>query len=67
VVPVKTSPEDQKNLVKMCMSTFLVYRQIEKGKHPYITQDAVKYMSVYCSAEVPAGLEDLDAGHGHRI
>jgi hypothetical protein len=60
LVSVKTSPEEQANLNEIGMHTFLTYQQIEKGQHPYITKEAVRYMPVYCSIETEAGVEDLE-------
>ena len=61
LVSVKTSPEEQANLNELGMHTFLTYQQIEQGKHPYITKEAVRYMPVYCNIDIEAGVEDLEA------
>jgi D-amino-acid oxidase len=61
LVSVKTSPEEQADLNKIGLNTFLTYRQIDKGEHPYITKEAVKFMPVYCSRDTDAGVEDLEA------
>jgi D-amino-acid oxidase len=63
LVSVKTSPEEQADLNKIGLNTFLTYQKIESGKHPYITKEAVKFMPVYCSIDTEAGVEDLEA-HG---
>lgn len=41
------------------IQTFLTYQRIEKGTHPYITQEAVKMLPVYCNTD--AGVEQLEA------
>ena len=61
LVSVKTSPEEQADLNKIGLNTFLTYQKIDQGKHPYITKNAVKFMPVYCSRETEAGIEDLEA------
>ncbi|MDF2577895.1 MAG: dadA [Chlamydiales bacterium] len=61
LVSVKTSPEEQANLNEIGMETFKVYQQIERGQHPYLTKDAVRFMPVYCSDDTEAGVEDLEA------
>ncbi len=60
LVSVRTSPEKQEDLNKIGMDTFLTYRQIDEGNHPYITKDAVRYMPVYCSHDTESGVEDLE-------
>ncbi len=61
LVSVKTSPEEQEDLNRIGMHTFLTYQQIEKGLHPYISQKAVRFIPVYCSIDTEAGVEDLEA------
>lgn len=61
LVSVKTSPEEQENLNNIGLDTFLTYQKIERGEHPYITKEAVRYMPVYCSIDREAGVEDLEA------
>lgn len=60
LVSVKTSPEEQADMNKIGLSTFRTYQKIEKGTHPYISKEAVKFMPVYCSADTEAGIEDLE-------
>ena len=60
LVSVKTSPEEQADLNKIGLNTFLTYQKIDSGKHPYITKEAVKFMPVYCSIDTDAGVEDLE-------
>ena len=60
LVSVKTSPEEQANLNQIGMETFKTYQSIEKGEHPYLTKDAVRYMPVYCSEQTVAGVEELE-------
>lgn len=60
LVSVQTDPEEQCNLNKIGMSTFLEYKKIYEGNHPYITRECIKYMPVYCSEETVAGVEDLE-------
>lgn len=61
LVSVKTSPEEQANLNAIGLNTFLSYQKIERGEHPYISKEAVKYMPVYCSCDTESGVEDLEA------
>jgi D-amino-acid oxidase len=60
LVSVKTSPEEQENLNEIGVETFKAYQQIDQGKHPYISSDAVRYIPVYCSKDTEAGVEDLE-------
>ncbi len=60
-VSVQTSPEEQAEMAKIGMDTFKVYQSIDKGEHPYISSDAVRYMPVYCSEETDSGVEELVA------
>jgi D-amino-acid oxidase len=60
LVSVKTSPEEQANLDKIGMNTFLSYQQIEEGHHPYISKEAVRFIPVYCSENTDNGLENLE-------
>ena len=60
LVSVQTDAEEQCNLNKIGMSTFLEYKKIYEGTHPYITQECIKYMPVYCNEETVAGVEDLE-------
>lgn len=61
LVSVKTSPEEQENLNQIGTDTFKTYQRIGQSQHPYITQDAVRYLPVYCSYDTESGVEDLEA------
>lgn len=61
LVSVKTSPEEQDDLNEIGINTFLTYKEIESGTHPYISKEAVRFMPVYCSEGTEAGVEDLEA------
>lgn len=61
LVSIKTSPEEQEELNKIGLNTFLTYQNIERGNHPYISREAVTFMPVYCSVETESGVEDLEA------
>ncbi len=61
LVSVKTSPEEQASLNEIGLNTFLAYQKIDRGTHPYISKDAVRYLPVYCSTDTEAGVEDLEA------
>ncbi len=61
LVSVKTSPEEQADLNKIGLNTFLTYQKIDRGLHPYISQEAVRYMPVFCSIDTESGVEDLEA------
>lgn len=53
--------EDKKVLSEIGTHTFKTYQQIDKGEHPYISKDAVRWMPLYCSQETESGVEDLEA------
>src|SRR5436853_3941057 len=42
------------------MSTFLEYKRIHEGKHPYISSESIRLIPVYCSEGTEAGIEDLE-------
>lgn len=39
--------------------SFLGYRDINEGRHPFIPRQCVRYMPVYCGKETESGLEGL--------
>ncbi len=61
LVSVQTDPEEQANLNQIGMSTFLEYKKIYEGKHPYISSECARFIPVYCSKDTDAGVEDLEA------
>lgn len=60
LVSVKTDPEEQVNLDNIGMRTFMEYKKISEGIHPYILSDCARMIPVYCSQETDAGVEDLE-------
>lgn len=61
LVSIKTSPDEQDNLIDISLDTFRVYQQIERGEHPYLDRACVRYMPLYCSQETEAGIEYLES------
>lgn len=59
-VSLDTAPDQQPLLNAIGMETFLTYREIDKGNHPYLKQQLVRYIPVYCSRTTSSGLEDLE-------
>jgi FAD dependent oxidoreductase len=60
LVSVDTDADEQANMDKMGMCTFLEYKKISEGTHPYITKDCARLLPVYCSAETSSGVENLE-------
>lgn len=60
LVSVKTDPVEQQNLDKIGHCTFMEYKKIAEGKHPYISSECAKLLPVYCSIDTEAGVEDLE-------
>ncbi|MBX9924651.1 MAG: FAD-binding oxidoreductase [Rhabdochlamydiaceae bacterium] len=60
LVSVKTDPVEQKNLDDIGVATFLEYKKISDGTHPYISSDCARFIPVYASEETDAGVEDLE-------
>lgn len=60
LVSVDTDPEEQANLDKIGLCTFLEYKKISEGKHPYITSEVARLIPVYCSEDTDSGVEDLE-------
>ncbi len=60
LVSVKTDPVEQANLDNIGLCTFLEYKKISEGKHPYITAECARLLPVYCSEDTESGVEDLE-------
>lgn len=60
LVSVKTSPNEQENLIDIGLDTFRTFQQIEQEEHPYISKSCVRYLPLYCSHNTQAGIEDLE-------
>jgi hypothetical protein len=60
LVSVQTSEDKQEELNIIGMNTFKAYQEIDRGEHPYITKEAVKYLPVYCSNDTESGVEPLE-------
>lgn len=61
LVSVKTDQTEQANLNAIGEHTFRTFQEVEKGAHPYLTKECVRYMPVYCSDDTETGLEDVEA------
>lgn len=61
LVSIKTDLNNQEDLNWIGAETFQTFRQIEQGRHPYISQEALRYLPVYCSQETDTGLQELEA------
>lgn len=61
LVSIRTSLEEQASLTQMGIDTFLTYRQIERGEHPYIPARTLRYLPVYCSQDLESGVEEFEA------
>ena len=59
LVSVKTSKEEQAELDQIGIETFHTYKEIEEGKHPYLSKETLRFLPVYCSEDTDAGLENL--------
>ncbi|MFI5334807.1 MAG: hypothetical protein ACHQT8_06585, partial [Chlamydiales bacterium] len=60
LVSIKTADDAQLDLHEIGMRSFLVYQQIQQGRHPYLSSQAVRYMPVYCHRDTESGIEDLE-------
>ncbi len=60
LVSIQTAPEEEEALAKIGMDTFKAYQEIEKGVHPYIHSNTVRYMPSYASADTENGVEGLE-------
>lgn len=60
LLSIKTSPDEQENLIDIGLDTFHTFQQIEQGMHPYLTKSCVRYLPLYCSQETQPGIEDLE-------
>lgn len=58
LVSVDTDPVEQANLDKIGACTFLEYKKISEGKHPYITSECARFLPVYCSEGTEADGEE---------
>lgn len=59
-VSIKTSDEEQADLNKIGLDTFLTYKKIAEGKHPYLVKKGVNLLPVYCSLDTDSGVEYLE-------
>jgi hypothetical protein len=60
LVSVDTDPEEQANMNAISMSSYLEYKKIFEGKHPYISASCIRDLPVYCSVDTEAGVKDLE-------
>jgi D-amino-acid oxidase len=60
LVSVQTDPAEQENLDTIGERTYLEYKKINEGKHPYITSNCARMLPVYCSEDTEAGVEGLE-------
>jgi D-amino-acid oxidase len=60
LVSVKISPEEEETVNRINLSTFHSYQKMEKGEHPYLSSNAVRWLPVYCSQDTHAGVEELE-------
>lgn len=60
LVSIQTAPEEEAALEKIGSDTFKAYQDIEKGIHPYIHSNTVRYMPTYSSADTENGVEGLE-------
>lgn len=60
LVSIQTAPEEQAALDKIGMDTFKAYQSIDKGVHPYIQSNTVRYIPTYASADTENGVEGLE-------
>ncbi len=57
---LQTAALEKKRLDTICRDTFLAYKSMEKGLHPYLSREVVQYMPVYCDEGKDAGVEELE-------
>ena len=60
LVSVNTSPEEKDDVNQIGMYTFKTYQKIDRGEHPYLPKEAVRFMPVYCSEDTDSGIQDLE-------
>ncbi len=60
LVSVKTSVDEEKNLIDLGISTFQTIQKIERGEHPYLTPHTVRFLPFYSSKETICGVESLE-------
>ena len=52
--------QEQARVKPICLQTFLTYQTIAQGEHPYLTQEGVKLLPVYCNNGFNSGAEDFE-------
>lgn len=52
--------EESAYLNDLNIQTFLAYKSIKAGKHPYVSKEAVRMLPVYCNTGSKVGLEYLE-------
>lgn len=63
-IPPNAPAEEQAAIERINVATLKAYREIAQGTCPYLTQDTVQMMPVYCGQDTTCGLEELEAS-GH--
>lgn len=63
LISIRTAPEEQESVHEIGMETFLVYQEIERGKHPYLSKETIKWMPVFSNINTETGLKNLEAHH----
>lgn len=56
----KAAPEEEQNINELSIQTFLTYRQIEEGKHPYLPPAGAHLLPIYFPKEGGASLIPLE-------
>jgi len=60
VVSVQSDPDEEENMRAISMASYLEYKEIYEGRHPYISKECIRYLPVYCSQETESGVEALE-------
>ncbi len=58
---VEATAEERAIIHQINLHSFLSYKLIEEGKHPYLTRQAVKLIPYYCRADLESGIEQLES------
>ena len=58
---LKMSPQEQTKVHAIALDTFRAYQRVERGDHPYLPKECVRFLPLYCSQSGEVGVEELEA------
>lgn len=60
LIKIEASKEEQLLAYEMGIKTFETFQQIERGRHPYLGKECVRFLPVYSNQKMTTGVEKLE-------